>query len=125
MWLWQNGNVYEYVAVYVDDLAFALKDPQSFVNTLEEKYNFKIKGTGPLEYHLGANFERDEHGILCMSPKKYIDRMIDNYTRMFGKRPSTNVSSPLEHGDHPELDDSELLDENGIQIYQSLIGSLQ
>ena len=60
-----------------------------------------------------------------MTPKKYIDRMIDNYTRIFGKRPATNVSSPLEHGDHPELDDSELLDEEGIQIYQSLIGSLQ
>ena len=60
-----------------------------------------------------------------MSPKKYIDRMIDNYTRIFGKRPTTNVCSPLEHGDHPELDESDLLDEDGIQIYQSLIGSLQ
>ena len=60
-----------------------------------------------------------------MTPKKYIDRMVDNYTRIFGKRPTTNISLPLEHGDHPELDDSELLDEDGIQIYQSLIGSLQ
>ena len=33
--------------------------------------------------------------------------------------------SPLEKGDHPELDDSELLDDMGIQQYQSLIGSLQ
>ena len=44
---------------------------------------------------------------------------------MFGERPSTNVYSPLEHGDHPELDTSELLDQTGIQQYQSLIGSLQ
>lgn len=28
-------------------------------------------------------------------------------------------------GDHPELDDSELLDAQGITVYQSLIGSLQ
>lgn len=33
--------------------------------------------------------------------------------------------SPLEEGDHPELDDSEFLDATGIQQYQSLIGSLQ
>ena len=34
-------------------------------------------------------------------------------------------SSPLEKGDHPELDTSELLDPTGVQQYQSLIGSLQ
>ena len=33
--------------------------------------------------------------------------------------------SPLEKGDHPELDDSELLDAEGIQQYQLLIGLLQ
>ena len=32
--------------------------------------------------------------------------------------------SPLEKGDHPKLDMSELLGEHGIKIYQSLIGAL-
>ena len=27
IWMCQNGDQYEYVAVYVDDLAFAVKDP--------------------------------------------------------------------------------------------------
>jgi len=36
-----------------------------------------------------------------------------------------NAVSPIVQGDHPELDTSELLDDAGIQIYQSLIGSLQ
>jgi hypothetical protein len=31
IWLGQNGNIYEYVAVYVDDLAFAMKDPEELV----------------------------------------------------------------------------------------------
>ena len=35
------------------------------------------------------------------------------------------MQSPLESGDHPELDASEFLDEDGIEIYQSLIGSMQ
>ena len=33
--------------------------------------------------------------------------------------------SPLVKNDHPELDDSELLDLDGIKVYQSLIGALQ
>ena len=44
---------------------------------------------------------------------------------MFGDKPSTKVSSPLEKGDHPELDTSDELDIDGIKKYQSLIGALQ
>ena len=116
---------YEYVAVYVDDLAFAVKDPQSFIDILKNKHGFKIKEAGPLKFHLGADFFRDEEGTLCMAPQKYIERLVASYEKMFGEKPSAKMYSPLEKGDHPELDDSELLDETGIQQYQSLIGSLQ
>ena len=52
--------------------------------------------------------------------------MIDSYVQMFGSKPKQNgCSSPLAHGDHPELDTSELLDMTGISNYQSLIGTLQ
>ena len=78
-----------------------------------------------LEHYLGADFERDDDGTLAMSPKKYIERMMFNYEKMFGDLPSMNVQSPLEHGDHPELDESELLDDEGVEKYQSLIGSQQ
>ena len=126
IWMRKNDDIYEYVAVYVDDLAFAVKDPKQFVKNLQQNHGFKVKGTGPLEFHLGANFERDEDGTLCMSPKKYIcDRLIPSYQKMFGEKPKTKAWSPLEQNDHPELDDSELLDDTGIQQYQSLIGALQ
>src|SRR5574339_943080 len=49
IWMRQNGEQYEYVAVYVDELAFAVKDPQSFIQNVREKYQFKIKEAGPLE----------------------------------------------------------------------------
>ena len=108
-------GAYEYIAVYVDDIAFALKDPQPFIDTLKNKYNFKIKEAGPLEFHLGADFFRDDEGILCMAPQKYIERLTASYEKMFGEKPSAKMFSPLERGDHPELDDTELLDANGIQ----------
>ena len=44
---------------------------------------------------------------------------------IFGSKPKQNVTSPLEKGDHPELDMSEELDTNGIKDYQLLIGTLQ
>ena len=49
-----GGTCYEYIAIYVDDLAIAAKDPQAFCNELKEKYNRKLKGVGPLECHLGS-----------------------------------------------------------------------
>src|SRR5687767_4709577 len=56
IWMQRNGEQYEYIAVYVDDLAFALENPQSFIDILKSKYNFKIKEAGKLKFHLGAYF---------------------------------------------------------------------
>jgi hypothetical protein len=95
---------YEYVAVYVDDLMIAMKDPQTFVALLQLKYKFKLKGTGPIEYHIGMDFTQDADSILCISPKKYIEKMMDTYKHLFGEKPSTKCHSPIEHGDHPKLD---------------------
>ena len=121
----EDGSHYEYVAVYVDDLMIAMKNPQAFVDLLQKNYKFKLKGTGTIEYHIGMDFFRDEDGVLCTSPRKYIEKMMDTYKRMFGEKPSTKCQSPIEYGDHPELDTSEFLDQEGITQYQSLIGTLQ
>jgi hypothetical protein len=125
IWMRRNGDIYEYIAVYVDDLAIVAKDPQYIVQELENKYKFKLKGTGPTTVHLGMEFYRDADGVLCLSPKRYIDRMISSYQNMFGTNPSMKYSSPLESGDHPETDDSEFLDSRQIQQYQSMVGALQ
>ena len=125
IWMRPNDDVYEYVAVYVDDLAIASKDPDSIIDILLNKYKFKLKGTGPIKYHLGMDFRRDKHGVLCMAPNKYVERLCESFTRIFGHAPRTNVSSPIEKNSHPELDTSNFLDEDKIQLYQSLIGALQ
>jgi hypothetical protein len=124
----RNGERYEYIAVYVDDLLFAMADPEAFVSILSDKkgkYKFKLKGTGPITFHLGCDFARDKDDVMTMAPKKYIQKMIDGYIRMFGEKPRSVYHSPLEEGDHPELDTSEILDIEGVTKYQSLIGSMQ
>jgi hypothetical protein len=51
---------------------------------------------------------------LCSPPTKYIEKLIKNYEKLFGMKPSKNVTSPLDKGDHPELDTSELCNEEQI-----------
>ena len=60
IWMRRKDDLYEYIAVYVDDLAIAAKDPEQITNTLTKEYGFKLKGTGPLSYHLGCDYFRDK-----------------------------------------------------------------
>jgi hypothetical protein len=49
-----NGDLYEYVAMYVDDLCLRMLDPKSFTDTLQKKYNFKLKEPVLLIFILGS-----------------------------------------------------------------------
>ncbi|KAL7426750.1 hypothetical protein ACHAXM_000563 [Skeletonema potamos] len=119
-----NGSYYEYIAVYCDDLTIASRNPKAITDDLEKKYKFKLKGTGPLKFLLGCDYFR-EGKTLCAAPRKYIEKMEATYERLFGEKPPRKVTSPLLHGDHPELDTLELLDEKNTKIYQSMIGAAQ
>ena len=74
-----KGDHYEYIAMYVDDLLIASRNPELIIEILMKEHNFKLKGTGPISFHLGCDFNRDEDGTLCYAPKKYIEKMLDNY----------------------------------------------
>ena len=119
-----GGTCYEYIAVYVDDLAIAAKDPQAFCNELKKKYNLKLRGVGPLEYHLGCTYKKDPDGTLAADPRRYVNKILESYKRMFKEKPRKS-RPPLEGGDHPELDTSELCDEHQTKQFQTLIGQLQ
>jgi hypothetical protein len=85
-----------------------------------------LKPTGLIEFHLRCNFFCDKEGVSYFAPRKYINKLIASYERMFGSRLKTNkITSSLVKGDHPEIDDSIFLEEEGIQQYQPLIRQLQ
>ena len=63
--------------------------------------------------------------MLCFAPRKYVDKMTSIFETPFRHKPSTEVHSPLEKGDHPELDTSEFLDTEGIQKHKSLVSAMQ
>jgi len=124
IWMRDKGDHYEHIAVHVDDLLIASKDPDSIIKLLTETYQFKLKGTGPTEFHSGCDFFRDEEGVLCCAPKKCIEKILDDYRRICGAWPKPATSPPV-NGDYPKLDTSELLNEGNQKTYQPLIGALQ
>ena len=119
-----GGTCYEYIAVYVDYLAIAAKDPQAFCNELKKRYNLKLKGVGHLEYHLGCTYKKDPDGTLAADPRRYVNKILESYERMFKEKPRKS-RPPLKGGDHPELHTPELCDEHHTNQFQTLVGQLQ
>ena len=127
IWLKKNNkfNLYEYIAVYVDDLCIAAQDPKEITNILKSKYNLKVKGDGPLAYHLGADYFQDLDGTLVSQPKKYIEKLKETYVRLFNTEPSKSLKTPLEKNDHPELDTSEIQEGCEVNHYLTMVCQLQ
>ena len=76
-----------------------------------------------MEYHLGCDYKLDKDGTLVAQRTKYINKILDPYKKMFPNEKF--AKSPLEQNDHPELDNSELCNEEQITKYMSMIGQLQ
>ena len=70
----KDNNHYEYIAVYVDDLAICMKDPQAFC----AQRKIKLKGVGPINYHLGCRYTRDEDGTLVADPRKQVEKSLSH-----------------------------------------------
>ena len=67
----REKDKYKYIAIYVDDLLTASKEPQKITQDLKGKFKLKIKGDGPLEYHLGCDYKLDKDGTLVAQPIRY------------------------------------------------------
>ena len=87
-----------------------------------KRNNLKIKGEGPLKYHLGYDYHMDPDGTLVAHPKKYISKILDSFHQMFPDENLPQVKSSLDKNDHPELDNSDLAsdDYNGLRRYDIL-----
>jgi hypothetical protein len=88
-----------------------MKNPKEFTDILETKHKFKLKGTGPITFHLSMDLTRDDDNTLCILPTKYIEKLIKNYEKLFGMKPTQDITSPLDKRDHSALDTSELCNE--------------
>ena len=103
-----------------------MKDLQSLLDQLiASPFSFKLKGSRELAFHPGCGFNRDITGTLCMDPGKYIDCMEEAYVQHFKTEPVQRHRSPLQKGEHPELDTSPFVNDKEKKIYMSLVESNQ
>jgi hypothetical protein len=76
IWMHEKDGAYEYIGVYVDNLFIISKNPKAIMDALVDDYKFKLKGTGPVEFHLGCDFFRDV-------PLREFTRLIVNQAVLF------------------------------------------
>ena len=123
MRLSKDGTHYEYIAVYVDDLAICMQDSQALCDTLKDKCKLKQKGVGPLSYNLGCRYTRDEDGPLVADPRKYVDKILESYEKMLAEKPK-KTRTPLVARNHPENVISDFCDQDQIKENQTIAGQL-
>ena len=89
-----------------------------FSQLSETIHKYKLKGDEPLSFHLGCAFSHDPDGTHYYQPKNYISKILGTYKHMFPGEPFMKQSSPIDKGDHQELDDSEFISEKiRLNIY--------
>ena len=55
------------------------------LDPLKERYKLKLKGVGPINYHLGCGYTRNEVGTLVADPRKYVEKILKSYEKPLEK----------------------------------------
>jgi hypothetical protein len=117
----KQDDHYEYISVFVDDLLIFSKDPEGILKQIK----YEMKNIGPPEYYNGADMSiNPEKGYWQISAKTYIKNTCEKIEKLFDIK-LRNYGSPLDVGDHPEIDESDLLDPEETTKYQMLVGCAQ
>jgi hypothetical protein len=118
VWIKDMGDTYAYVCTHVDDFKIVAKDPQSIMLKLQEKY--LIKDVHPPRYYLGNDYVRREDGTTAIGSTTYVKEVLRRLEQEYGTLGKDRT--PAKPKDHPEEDETPLLHDDGISLYQQLIG---
>jgi hypothetical protein len=122
LWIRRKRDHYEYMSTLVDDILIYSKEPEEIIKILETLYD--LKGIGLPDYYSGADWSCDKDGDICLSAKTYVKNVCEKIEKLLDVK-LKNYGSPLEPGDHPEMDETDLLTGEEISLYQMLVGSGQ
>eukprot|EP00934_Nitzschia_sp_Nitz4_P007134 Nitzschia sp. Nitz4//scaffold846_size1981//130//1963//NITZ4_009307-RA/size1981-snap-gene-0.4-mRNA-1//1//CDS//3329559005//7124//frame0 len=125
LWSTDVGNAY--LEAYTQEKVCIIAGPEfgslagHILIIVKALYGLKSSG---LRWHERLADVLSDMGFFPSHWLKYIEKLIALYVQLFGEPPK-HYASPLEKGDHPELDDTAECGPTDIKVYQSLIGSLQ
>ena len=127
VWMKDCGSHFEYLAVYVDDILVASKDPKQIMVELQKTYI--VRGIEMPDYFLGAEYGRikgdySDRGVTSTwSAKTYLVNVIEKVERIFGEL--RTFTCPMDPDYHPELDETDFIETVEISKYRMLTGSAQ
>jgi hypothetical protein len=116
----KSENKYEYIAVYDNDLAIAMKKTKALFDIVEQTYQFKANGTVPIAFHLGMGFFRDKDNT-----QVHWDSNYELWATVSLTAKEECVITIVKGRSPWDQNSSDLFDAKSIQMYQSMIGSLQ
>ncbi len=117
-----DGSGYDYISTYVDDFLITAKDPWTYMKRLQEIYT--IKNPKEPDMYLGASNHGSPNEEWRITAKEYIKESI----RQIEKRLNLKLreeKTPIRTNDHPEEDESLILNSEIHRECQSLMGMLQ
>ena len=117
-----SGEGYDYISTYVDDFLITAKDPWPYMKQLQEVY--KIKDPDSPTTYLGALYTGDPSGNWTINCKNYIQAALIQVQQMIGCE-IREERTPCATADHPEEDQSEILNNVRHREYQSMAGMAQ
>jgi hypothetical protein len=117
-----DGSGYDYISTYVDDFLITALDPWMYMKRLQEIYVIKDPKTP--DVYLGATYTGDPSNNWSINAKQYIRESIRQIEKGLGIQ-IREEKTPMKTNDHPEEDESPILDNDMHREYQSLIGMLQ
>lgn len=116
------GTHYEYICIYVDNVAHAMQNLQEVIDALVNDGGYKLNSVGPKENHLSADIYRNSVvGTLCFE-KSTTFHICFLLPAKQSSGSTKGIFFPFDHcNDHPELDTSdEFLPESNIKDFQLL-----
>jgi hypothetical protein len=127
LWIKPMGDHYEYIARYVDDVITFSKDTMLVIQELKRTYI--MKGVGKPQYYLGGDVvglgpEWEKEGISeAFSADTYIHQALPKLAKSCGLQEFRKFYILFDPEYHPEMDKTDLLPDDEISIYKSLLGS--
>ena len=127
-----NGeDYYEYVLLYTNDALVVSEQPQECLLEIDKYFLMKKGSIGTPRIYLGGKISQVQlpNGVIAyaLSMSQYVQEAIKNIESTIKKRGlalKKKVQAPFTTNYCPEIDGSEMLNDEDSTYYQSLIGIL-
>lgn len=98
---------------------------QAFSITFTKRCTFKLEGTGALKYHIGCNFSRNMDGMIYLTQRNQLGKIVEACERTLGKRPKqASLQLPLLKDNEAEMDEYVLLNDDRLRQHIIQLNSL-